>query len=388
MSRNKAILIMPLLLPMIIGVSWVAYSLQFLNQGIFWDLGIYEKAVDVFNAGGNPYELNGYLSFVYHPLVLRLMASFGNYLGPAIIALYIASLLFFFSSLGGNRSWWLYSFLAFAYCGIGTISIGSGNITVFFHLVLLGILLRSITAEQTLKAKSGKLTTTFILAVVLFSIVKPYMLAYLLIPLVRTWKTHQQKSIWTLTLLASIVLALTLLLSSLYFGAEFQSFLSAVQGQTIGKRDLGYGLVMYFYEYYLSAGSLIYRAFVLHFVILGAIILTTLYLAKRSGILNSPRFMLLVYFLLTILNPRLKVYDLFPALIALFIYAAAFEQSRLVKSLFLIAYALSLSQLVGTPLFAHTGILSDPLNVYYLTMGLVMIGILPFLVGNKVSKIK
>jgi hypothetical protein len=145
---------------------------------------------------------------------------------------------------------------------------------------------------------------------------------------------------------------------------------------------------MYFYEYYLSAGTLIYRAFVLHFAILGAIILTTLYLAKRSGILNSSRLMLLVYFLLTILNPRLKVYDLFPALIALFIYASAFEQSRLAKGLFLIAYGLSLSQLAGTPLFAHTGILSDPLNVYYLTMGLVMIGTLPLLLGNKVSKIR
>jgi len=385
---TKPIPSLSVLLAVLIGTIWSLYSFQFLAQGILWDLGIYEKAVNTFNAGGNPYELNGYLSFVYHPLVLRAMAWFGNYLGPALIAFYIASLLFFFSSLGGNRSWWLYSFLAFAYCGIGTISIGSGNITVFFHLVLLGILLKSITAEQTLKTNSGKLTTTFILAVVLFSIVKPYMLAYLLIPLVLTWKTQQQKSIWSLTFLAGLVLALTLLLSSLYFGAEFQSFLSAVQGQTIGKRDLGYGLVMYFYEYYLSAGSLIYRAFVLHFAILGAILLETLFLAKRSGILNSSRLMLLVYFLLTILNPRLKVYDLFPALIALFIYASAFEQSRLIKSLFLIAYALSLSQLVDTPLFAQTGILSDPLNVYYLTMGLVMIGILPLLLGNKVSKIK
>jgi hypothetical protein len=385
---TKPIPSLSVLLAVLIGAIWSLYSFQFLAQGIFWDLGIYEKAVNVFNAGGNPYELNGYLSFVYHPLVLRVMAWFSNYLGPTLIALYIASLLFFLSNLGSNRSWWLYSFLAFAYCGIGTISIGSGNVTVFFHLVLLGILLRSINAEQTLKANSGKLTTIFILAVVVFSLVKPYMLAYLVIPLVLTWKTQQQKSIWSLTFLAGLVLALTLLLSSLYFGAEFQSFLSAVQGQTIGKRDLGYGLVMYFYEYYLSAGSLIYRAFVLHFAILSAIILTTLYLAKRSGILNSSRLMLLVYFLLTILNPRLKVYDLFPALIALFIYASAFEQSRLVKGLFLIAYAISLSQLIGTPLFAHTGILSDPLNVYYLTMGLVMIGILPLLLGNKDSKIK
>ena len=386
MSRNKAILILPLLLPMIIGVTWVAYSLQFLNQGIFWDLGIYEKAVNVFNAGGNPYELNGYLSFVYHPLVLRVMAWFGSYLGLALITLYIVSLLFFFISLDNNRSWWLYSFLAFAYCGIGTISIGSGNITVFFHLVMLGILLKSITNEQTLKANSGRLITSFILAVAVFSLVKPYMLAYLLIPLVMTWKTHQQKSVWSLTFLAGLVLALTLLLSSLYFGAEFQSFLSAVQGQTIGKRDLGYGLAMYFYEYYLSAGSLIYRAFILHFAILGAILLITLFLAKRSGALNTSRFALLLYFLLTILNPRLKVYDLFPALIALFIYASAFEQSKIVKFLFVIAYALSLKQLAGTPLFAHTGILSDPLNIYYLTMSLVMIGVIPLLLGSKALK--
>ena len=371
-----------LLLTLLISIAWSLYSLQFLNLGIFWDLGIYEKAVGVFNAGGNPYELNGYLSFVYQPLVLRAMAMFGASLGPVLIVLYIASLLFFLRSLGTNRSWWLYSFLAFAYCGIGTVSMGSGNVTVFFHLVLLGLLLRSIGDEETLEGGSSIRTGAFILAVLLFSLVKPYMLAYLLIPLVSTWKTTQQKSIWTLAFLAGALFALTLLLSSLYFGAEFQSFLSAVQGQTIGKRDLGYGLVMYFYEYYLSAGPLIYRAFVLHFAILGAVILIALFLAKRSGLLNSARFTLLLYFLLTILNPRLKVYDLFPALIALFIFASPLKQGSVTKWLFVIAYALSLSQLVGTPLFAHSGILSDPLNVYYLTMGLVLMGLLPAFISK------
>jgi hypothetical protein len=145
---------------------------------------------------------------------------------------------------------------------------------------------------------------------------------------------------------------------------------------------------MYFYEYYLSAGTLIYRAFVLHFAILGAILFLTCFLAKRSGALNSSRFALLLYFLLTILNPRLKVYDLFPALIALFIYVSAFEQSKIVKFFFVIAYALSLSQLVGTPFFAHTGILSDPLNVYYLTMGLVFITSLSSFIKNKEAFLK
>ena len=364
------------LLALLIGAIWTLYSLQFLNQGIFWDLGIYEKAIEVFRSGGNPYELNGYLSFVYHPLVLRFMALFGSHSYIALMVAYISGLLFFLISLGSNRSWWLYAFLAFAYCGIGTISIGSGNVTAFFHLILLGILLRHISNGENDRVASSNGFLVFILLVLLFSLVKPYMLAYLLIPMALTWKSNQQRSTWTLVLLAATFLALFLILSSLYFGAEFQSFLSAVQGQTIGKRDLGYGLVMYFYEYYLSAGSLIYRAFVLHFAILGAILLITLFLAKRSGALNTSRFALLLYFLLTILNPRLKVYDLFPALIALFIYASAFEQSKIIKFLFVIAYALSLKQLAGTPLFTHTGILSDPLNVYYLTMGLIFLGVL------------
>jgi hypothetical protein len=377
-----------LLLVLLIGVAWSLYSLQFLNQGIFWDLGIYEKAVGVLNSGGNPYELNGYLSFVYHPIVLRFMALFGNYLGIALMGAYLASLLFFVGSLGSNHSWWLYSFLAFAYCGIGTISIGSGNVTVFFHLVLLGLLLRNIANGNALDGVPSKLTAVFILTVMVFSLVKPYMLAYLLIPLASTWKTSKQKSIWSLVFMAASLLALTLLISSLYFGAEFQSFLSAVQGQTIGKRDLGYGLVMYFYEYYLSAGSLIYRAFVLHFAILGAVILTTLFLAKRSGLLNSARFTLLLYFLLTILNPRLKVYDLFPALIALFIFASPLKQGLIAKWLFVVAYALSLSQLTGTPIFAHTGFLSDPLNVYYLSMGLVFLGLIPSLLPKSGYSLK
>jgi hypothetical protein len=385
---KKYLLSISLTLTLLIGISWSLYSLQFLNQGIFWDLVIYEKAIGVFNAGGNPYDLNSYLSFVYHPLVLRFMAFFGSYLGIALMGAYLASLAFFATSLGSNRSWWFYSFLAFAYCGFGTIAIGSGNVTVFFHLVLLGLLLRSIRDNEAFGRGLSKLTGVFILAVVVFSLVKPYMLAYLLIPLISSWKTVRQKSIWSLIFLAGAILTLTLLLSSLYFGAEFQTFLSAVHGQTVGKRDLGYGLVMYFYDYYLSAGSLIYRAFVLHFAILSALILMILILAKLSSQLNTSRFALLLYFLLTILNPRLKVYDLFPALIALFIFTSALKQGITTQWLFVIAYALSLSQMANTPLFVHTGILSDPLNVYYLTMGLVLVGLLPSLLSKPNHSLK
>jgi hypothetical protein len=216
----------------------------------------------------------------------------------------------------------------------------------------------------------------------LFSLVKPYLIVYLLIPLITTFQTNLKKRVWLSTIAAALIFAGIVVGSWFYFGEEFQAFITAVRTQTIDKHDLGHGIVMYFYEYYRSAESLIYRAYLLHFAILGSIILAVLFLAKRSSSLNKPSFALLLYFLLTILNPRLKVYDLFPALIALFIFSFMLNQTIVSRCLFAIAYALSLSQLAGTPLFAHTGILSDPLNVYYLTMGLVFIGLLPTLISK------
>ena len=379
MRTNKPILKLLLLIPVLIGVIWTVYSLRFLDQGIFWDLEIYEKASLIFNAGGNAYDSSFYISkfsagighlFIYQPLVLRGMALFGKYLGAVMILVYAGSLLFFLKSLGKNGSWWLASFFAFAYCGLGTVSIGSGNVTAFLHLILLSLLLRNINKD--------KLTlTVFIAAVTLFSLVKPYLIVYLLIPLVTTLHANIKKRVWLLTIAAGLIFTGAVIGSSLYFGQEFQAFLSAVRTQTIDKHDLGHGIVMYFYEYYRSAGSLIYRAYLLHFAILGTVILAILLLAKRSNLLKHPNFALLLYFLLTILNPRLKVYDLFPALVALFLFSSTIPQTIISSCLFSIAYALSLSQLAETPLFAHSGILSDPLNVYYLTMGLVFIGLLP-----------
>jgi len=390
MSANKPTPILLTLIPLIIGVVWSVYSIQFLDQGILWDLGIYEKAALIFNTGGNAYDSSFYLSkvtpgvghlFIYQPIVLRGMALFGEYLGVIMILLYVGSLLFFFQSLGNNRSWWLASFFAFAYCGLGTVSIGSGNITAFLHLILISLLLRNIK-------KDAITFTTFVVAVILFSLVKPYFIAYLLIPLATTFQTYSQKRVWSLTITVGLMFTGAIIGSWLYFGEEFQAFISAVRTQTIDKHDLGHGVVMYFYEYYRSAGTLIYRAYILHFAILGSVILLALFLANRSNLLKQANFALLLYFLLTILNPRLKVYDLFPALVALFLFGSTFPETIIRNCLFVIAYALSLSQLVGTPLFAHTCILSDPLNVYYLTMGLVLIGLLPSLLSKPSYSLK
>ena len=375
----------PLLFAIGIGLIWVFFFSQFIENGIFWDLGIYAKALNVLNSGGDPYspdQLGGYLSFVYHPLVLHVMALFGSWLLLVLITFYITSIIYFLFSLKKNSNLWLSAFLAFAYCGIGFISIASGNLTVFFHLILLGILARD--ASQDLEQKKNSklptsINTTFVVLLLVFSIVKPYFLIYLAIPLIMQWgKKEDFAKTLRLVLTWMSIFIILMVSSSLFYGAEFSSFISAVQNQTLGKRDLGYGFVMFFYDYYLSAGPLIYRAFVLHFAIAFLLLLISVYLAIKNkwlsaDNLNSAYFPFLLYFLLTLFNPRLKVYDLFPAFFALYVYFFSLILSTISRLLFLLAYALSLAQLTGSIFFVSQGIFANPINVYYWSMGIVFL---------------
>ena len=381
-------------LEFLLGLIWLVASFQFVENGIFWDLGIYAKAINIFNSGGDPYspdQLGGYLSFVYHPLVLHVMALFGSWLSLALMAFYIASIVYFLFSLKKNSNLWLSAFLAFAYCGIGFISIASGNLTVFFHLILLGILARD--ASQDLEQKKNSklptsINTTFVILLLAFSIVKPYFLIYLAIPLIMQWgKKEGFAKTLRLVLTWMSIFIILMVSSSLFYGAEFSAFITSLQNQTLGKRDLGYGFVMFFYDYYLSAGPLIYRAFFFHFAIAFLLLLISVYLAIKNkwlstDNLNSAYFPFLLYFLLTLFNPRLKVYDLFPAFFALYVYFFSLKPTTVSRLLFLLAYALSLAQLTGSVFFVSQGIFANPMNVYYWSMGLVLLAILTRLVKS------
>ncbi len=370
----------------LLGLIWLVASFQFVENGIFWDLGIYAKAINIFNSGGDPYspdQLGGYLSFVYHPLVLHVMALFGSWLSSVLISFYIASIIYFLFSLRNNSNLWLSAFLAFAYCGIGLISIASGNITVFFHLILLSILLKN-TSQNLCQKNNENLTgfasanSTFVILVFLFSIVKPYFLIYLLIALIMEWARHESltKTLRLIFIWGGIFLVL-MISSSFFYGTEFTRFISALQNQTLGKRDMGFGIVMFFYDYYLSAGTLIYRAFILHFLIVGLLLLVVLYLANKNKWLsasseNVAYFPFLLYFLLTLFNPRLKVYDLFPAFFALYVYFFTLKPTTVSRLLFLVAYTLSLTQVAGISLFGGKGIFANPIEAYYWSCGIIL----------------
>ncbi|MCE7530525.1 hypothetical protein [Polynucleobacter sp. IMCC 29146] len=372
-----------------IGFIWLSFSSQFIENEIFWDLDLVIKATALFNKGGNSYspdQLGGSLSFVYHPLVLHGMAFFGRWLSLLIIFFYIASITYFLFSLKKNSNLWFSTFLAFAYCDIGFISVTSGNLTVFFHLILLANLFAADPQDlsQNKFLNGGKIKpanssyTYFIIFVLTFSIVKPYLLIYLAIPILMHWgKRESVTKILSFIFIGGSLFLVVVISSSIFYGAEFTAFISALKNQTLGKRDMGFGIVMFFYDYYLSAGSLIYRAFVLHFFIASLLLLVVMYLAIKNKWINTAKknfasFPYLLYFLLTLFNPRLKVYDFFPALLALYIYFFSLKLTAVSRLLFLLAYILSLTQLTGTLFFVNHGIFSNPINTYYCSIGMIL----------------
>ena len=359
-----------LIFPLVIAFAWFYFSgALILQEGYFWDLGIYLRAVDALNNGLDPYRLDGYLLFIYHPLVLHVMAIFGQNLNLILILLYFLSCLFFIYCIPKKQSYLLPCFFAFSYCGMGWLSLAGGNLTVYLHLVLLGILLKDVT-----KSPSYYL---FIIIVILFSVIKPYFLIYLALPIITQWNNKVIiKNVAKFTGITTLIFIFILVFSSIKYGDEFNAFTSALKNQTIGKHDLGFGFVMFFYDYYSSAGSLIYRAFLIHFMLAVIFLAIPLYLELKKGYANPITWPLLLYFLLSIFNPRLKDYDFSPSLIALLIYYFSLKQSLPSLLIFFLAYCASLTQLRDTLFFTHTGFFADPKQAYFFSAGLLYIFII------------
>lgn len=359
-----------LIFPLIIAIAWIYSSVALIVQeGYFWDLGIYLRAVGALNNGLDPYQLDGYLLFIYHPLVLHAMAIFGQYLNPLLILLYFSSCLFFIYCIPKKQSYLLPCFLAFSYCGMGWLSLAGGNLTIYLHLVLLGLLMREAVKSQSYYS--------FIIFVTIFSLIKPYFLIYLALPILAQWNNKVLiKKLVKFSGITTLIFVFFLVFASIQYGDEFNAFTSALKNQTIGKHDLGFGFVMFFYDYYSSAGNLIYRAFLIHFALAVIFLLIPFYLELKKGSANPITWPLLLYFLLSVFNPRLKDYDFSPSLIALLIYYFSLKQSLPSLLIFFIAYCASLTQLRDTLFFTHTGFFADPKQAYFFSAGLLYIFII------------
>ena len=77
------------------GVLFNIIFLYRFRSNIFWDLDVYQNAVNIFNDGGNPYlDLSGF-KFVYSPYILILFSHLNNYLTEVFSILYFVILILF-----------------------------------------------------------------------------------------------------------------------------------------------------------------------------------------------------------------------------------------------------------------------------------------------------
>lgn len=151
----------------------------FLRDGGFHDLSVYTDAVAVLQHGGDPYTYrnphNGFV-FIYAPLVLHAFAALDGNLGWALLLCYAAVLLLLLKpemrpvALG----------ILIAAAGMIFVrnrfgqSVRAGNVAVFLHLTIIFLWLRY--------GRHGR-DTLFYVAVLAAALIKPFFLAYAVVPL-------------------------------------------------------------------------------------------------------------------------------------------------------------------------------------------------------------
>jgi hypothetical protein len=295
--------------------------------GYLWDISVYQRAASDYSHGIDAYRRDVQFPFVYHPLVLRALAGLQAILPLKVLfpVLTLAVIAWLFVELmrasrkppAGPEALdtgvieparaGLALLAAAGFGGLGIPALMSGNLSPMMHFALLAAFLRGRSAADAL---SRYLPYGLIL---LFALVKPYMLIYLALPVLL-----YERRVMALTCCAAVVglFALTWLSFKAHWPAEYASFMGNLSWHVLGKGDIGYSF-FYVFSYLTHKLPL---ALVLHAVIsLLLIALVPLLFAQKYGRQRPfvPQLMLL-YLALTVANPRMKEYDLFPALAGFF----------------------------------------------------------------------
>jgi hypothetical protein len=363
-------------------LSLVFFSYRWSKNGFFWDLAVYRRAVADYDRNVDPYRTDVVLPFVYHPLVLRLFA-----LTNGILRLKVSLPLLELAAF----AWFAFEFLhatlpreapgngpaprilavaaAGAFGGIGVPAFMAGNITSFMHFALIASLLHS---RRVAGVPSACLPYGLIL---LFALIKPYFLIFLaglvLLSASRTTALAYSAAV-------VLVVAAAWLSFDFFRPAEFAHFIGALRSQILDKGDLGY-------TFFGLLDALTHKhllALALHAVACSLLIAAVLLLfAGKYGCaaVFAPQ-LFVTYLVLTLANPRMKDYDLFPALIGFFaVFGLAPRRAALGTLAALLLSLVPLLAPVFQDLSARHPLLFDPYGNWQ-DLGLVVIGVV-FVVG-------
>ena len=283
------------------------------------DLYVVVRAVNEFSIGVDPYRHMAQSMFIYHPYVLKILVGINSFIPILIflISFYLLSIIWF-----GKQSYkWLMQqqtlatpkhvgvvsilLMSISFGGVAIASFACGNLSTYFHLVLIGLIFNY--------SLNKKFLTLFVLglAIVIFSVVKPYLLAYVLVYFLFLKKRQ------ALLFAGSISICGLIWLSGTYFQAEmYERFASALQYHILTKEDLGGFSSLRILGPILG----IKTAFVAHLAFVSFALYSLFFIIPdKINLMQKPANQLLVMLLLIIfINPRLVYYDFYVGVFLLF----------------------------------------------------------------------
>ncbi len=317
-------------------ISILFYCLYYYYLGyLMQDSSVYARAVDDYKNGRNAYRADVHLPFVYVPIVLKMfevasaaappMYIFGSLYAISTAWFIVQSYLLVNYAQPGNenilRDLLIVFLSAFAFSGIGMPAFSTGNVSVFMHFAVDGLIFKYARQRQSITL------ILFSLIVIFCAVIKPYFIAYTLFYFFALkWNRA------AISIAAIIVIVSSILFLSWYFQpVEFAQFLAALKYQAITKKDYGYSIFGIMRNYLNERLSLF-----IHFAG-SAIVLRLLFVFARTnynfGIDNCLLAIIMIPVIIFI-NPRMKEYDGFIGVLSLFMFIMLKEPENYVKLLF------------------------------------------------------
>ncbi|MEX3951289.1 hypothetical protein AB4Y40_26480 [Paraburkholderia sp. EG287B] len=284
----------------------------------FWDYHVYQKGLECYSSGPDPYTCAaGDFPFVYPPVFLKIFSAID--FPTSFASLVLASVVGIACACIHLKSSVPYHRLApclilgFLIGGSGFASIQTGNISVFAHLLLVSLsyFLYTRRSVYTLAPHA--------IAIVLFSAIKPYFLAYALLYLFLPRRSFFV-FVGLLLSVAGIYIAQPALYPQLW--AEFQG---AIFNQIVQHGDAGLTIFGVFSRFGMGKFG-----FILHFLMMLLVILISAVFRYRHGQrslqINSTSELFYFLAILILLNPRLMSYDF--SVFAVCLYLSMILSSR------------------------------------------------------------
>lgn len=342
------------LLPIACGISFLTYFYIWHSRGGFlWDLVIYENAVSLQSIGKTPYQ-NNYLLFIYHPYVVWIFDAINSIftLRMFLYTFYALSILLFSRELylfleGKLKEFWLVIICVFCIGSSGVIAILSGNISWYLHLALLSMAFICLRLN-------GRYLPIYLFLILTFSLVKPYLLTYLL--LVFSFEKFRKSIIASIGVFG--IFCCVWFSAIIYQPVEYSAFLGALKEQTLIRQDHGFSFFGALKTINIFGSD---RARLAAHILLSSLLVMAIVpvVLRRNYIKNHSRTLFIVMLpVLVLINPRVKEYDFFILLVGLFLII--FSQNRINRWR---AQALSLFALVIAFIPVLLGIIEvDPFN--------------------------